>query len=218
MVLARNPARATAKRLAFLAGNKVLREISEPSLLEKPYLNLIFETGQLPDPEVTSIEFQTDSDQPLHYGISIKGVQKQQNLKQTGKEIRIQRRVERLRGKGGSAKLTEGDYIAVHLDLDLDQAQRYLALEEPRPAGCEYAGEQIHGDALGQITHTEFRDDRLAVFFSSLPAGKHTLTYYLRAETPGRSQILPGRLYPMYNEEKHGETGTVVLEIRSRRK
>lgn len=60
----------------------------------------------------------------------------------------------------------------------------------------------------------EFRDERVAAFFTDLDAGVHELVYYLRAKMPGRSHVLPGKIYPMYDEKTRAETGAARLEIR----
>ena len=87
-------------------------------------------------------------------------------------------------------------------------------LEDRRPAGWEFAADVLHGEAAGHAANTEFRDDRLCVFFDALEAGEHELVYYLRAETPGVSHVIPGCTYPMYAEKTRGETGADILEIK----
>ena len=106
--------------------------------------------------------------------------------------------------------------IAVRLSVDLQENEQYLIVEDRRPAGCEFADERITGkDATSWLT--EFRDDRLCAFYTSLPAGHHEIVYYLRAETPGISSILPGCAYPMYAEKVRGETGSARVEIQAQK-
>jgi hypothetical protein len=47
-----------------------------------------------------------------------------------------------------------------------------------------------------------------------LPAGRHEIVYYQRAETLGRCSVLPGRAYPMYDEKALGETASNRLEVK----
>ncbi len=89
----------------------------------------------------------------------------------------------------------------------------YLIIEDRRPAGCEFAADRLDGSAAGGAAHVEFRDDRVCAFFTHLDAGRHELVYYLRAETPGVSHVLPGCAYPMYDEKTRGETGSAILTI-----
>ena len=77
----------------------------------------------------------------------------------------------------------------------------------------EPGAQVLAGNAALRVAHREFRDDRLAVFFTALPAGIHELVYFLRAETPGASHVLPGECYPMYREKTRGSTGASEIEI-----
>ena len=88
-----------------------------------------------------------------------------------------------------------------------------MIVEDRRPAACEFADEQLDGPAAASAVNVEFRDDRVAAFFTSLPAGKHELIYYLRAEHRGMSNVLPGVAYPMYNDRLRGETGALRVEV-----
>ena len=103
--------------------------------------------------------------------------------------------------------------IAVHLRVDLEGPRQYMIVEDRRPAGCEFAGELLDGPLAPAAANVEFRDDRVAAFFTSMGAGRHELIYYLRAETPGTSHLLPGVAYPMYRETIRGETGALSLEV-----
>ena len=107
-----------------------------------------------------------------------------------------------------------GEVVAVHLNVELAEPRDYLLVEDRRPAGCEFAEDTISGRAASSADHVEFRDDRVSCFFSRLPAGKHELIYYLRAETRGTSHILPGVAYPMYDEKIRGETGALRVTIK----
>ena len=89
-------------------------------------------------------------------------------------------------------------------------------VDEPRPAGLEFADDALRGPAAGAASNVEFRDDRLCAFFTSLPAGRHEIIYYLRAETPGECNVLPGAAFGMYNEAIRGETGAARLQVTAR--
>ena len=49
-----------------------------------------------------------------------------------------------------------------------------------------------------------------------LPAGRHEFVYALRAETAGTGHVLPGCVYPMYEDKVRGETGADTVEVRGR--
>lgn len=167
---------------------------------------------KLPTVESKVIAIKSKSDEPVHYAVTIAGVQRQDELRPTGTTIQVRRRLTRLDGKPLTGPVAIGDVIAVNVDLELAEKQSYLIIEDRRPAACEFAGDKFLSKT--DPANVEFRDDRVAVFFSRLPAGLHTITYYLRAETAAVSQILPGHAYPMYNEKVRGETGSTAIVIK----
>ncbi|MEZ0300257.1 MAG: hypothetical protein ACAI35_27690, partial [Candidatus Methylacidiphilales bacterium] len=107
------------------------------------------------------------------------------------------------------------DVFEVTLTLEMKQAQEFILVEDRRPAGCEFGDDTISGPAAPRAAHHELRDDRICVFFTHLPAGSHTVTYLLRAETPGISHVLPGIAYPMYQEKTRGETASDIIRVKS---
>jgi uncharacterized protein YfaS (alpha-2-macroglobulin family) len=130
-----------------------------------------------------------------------------------GDEVKILRSIERLDGTPFSGALKVGEIVAVRLKLTLKAPVNCLIVEDRRPAGCEFAGDKLSGELSASAANVEFRDDRVCAFFTSLANGQHELLYYLRAETPGTSHILPGCAYPMYNEKHRGETGSATLLV-----
>jgi uncharacterized protein YfaS (alpha-2-macroglobulin family) len=167
----------------------------------------------LPRGEGAELELRADSASPLLFTLSASGTQRLDRMEPIGGAVRIRRHLETLDGKPLTSPVKPGDVVAVRLEMELDRPQEYLLVEERRPAGCEYADERI-GPAKGLTpASVEFRDDRLCVFFNALPAGKHELVYWLRAETAGTSAFLPGIVYPMYQEKLRGETGASRLEV-----
>ena len=53
----------------------------------------------------------------------------------------------------------------------------------------------------GKLAFVELRDQKVTFFLSRLPQGTRTLTYRLRAETPGCFDVLPTNGYAMYAPE-----------------
>ena len=68
------------------------------------------------------------------------------------------------------------------------------------------------GNALG--AYMELRDNRVSFFMHELPRGKHSVSYRLRAEIPGRFSALPARASAMYAPELKGNSDEIKLEIR----
>lgn len=158
------------------------------------------------------IRFETDPAPATLYAVTATGYQRLDNAQPTGTAIRLTRAYTTLDGQP-LVTARPSQVIAVNLTLHLDRPQEYLIIEDFRPSIFEYAGEDLTGPAASRISNAEFRDDRAALFFTALPAGQHTLTYYLRAQTKGQSHALPAAAYPMYNEKQKGESATAQLTV-----
>jgi uncharacterized protein YfaS (alpha-2-macroglobulin family) len=95
--------------------------------------------------------------------------------------------------------VTSGDLLEVELQLESKNDYDYLVFEDLKPAGCEPVELRsgLH-EGLGLYSNMELRDEKVAFFLSSLPQGRRTLTYRLRAEIPGQFHVLPTNGYAMY--------------------
>ena len=99
-------------------------------------------------------------------------------------------------------ELQSGDLIEVELLLESKNDYDYLAFEDLKPAGCEPVELRSGGrEENGLWSQMELRDQKVAFFLSALPQGTRTLTYRLRAETPGRFHALPTNGYAMYSPD-----------------
>ena len=163
------------------------------------------------------LEVVSEGQMPLSFTLIANGTERLDQVEARGKEVRMNRRYETLDGKPLVQPLRVGDAFAVRLTIELEQKQDYLIVEDRRPSSCEYADDQATLKIRGTWASTEFRDDRVCLFFTNLSAGKHEIIYYLRAETPGLAHVLPGFVHPMYAEPLHGETGSDRIEIVDRR-
>jgi uncharacterized protein YfaS (alpha-2-macroglobulin family) len=61
--------------------------------------------------------------------------------------------------------------------------------------------------------YVEFRDRKVAFFVRRLARGKHSVTYQLRAEIPGKFSALPARAYAMYAPELRANSDEIKLVI-----
>jgi uncharacterized protein YfaS (alpha-2-macroglobulin family) len=59
----------------------------------------------------------------------------------------------------------------------------------------------------------EMRDDKVCFFVRRLARGKHSISYKMRAEIPGRFSALPTRAYAMYAPELKGNSDEIKLRI-----
>ena len=113
-------------------------------------------------------------------------------------------------------KLRQGDSIRVKLTFEAPRDMAYVIIEDPFPSGCETtergtANQDVDSDyrygySTIDIANIDVRDDRIAFFARKISAGKHTIQYHLRAQTPGVYHVLPAQVQPMYDPEIRAET------------
>ncbi len=123
-------------------------------------------------------------------------------------------RYQRLELKDG-ALLTSGDLIEVELELESKNDYDYLVFEDLKPSGCESVEVRSGGHSSGGLySNVEFRDQKVAFFLGSLPQGKRTLSYRLRAEIPGRFHVLPTNGYAMYAPDIRAISDEMTLSVK----
>ena len=111
--------------------------------------------------------------------------------------------------------LTSGDLLEVELQLQSKNDYDYLIFEDLKPSGCEPVEVRSGGKSgLGVYSNMELRDEKVAFFIDSLPQGRRTLTYRLRAEIPGRFHVLPTNGYAMYAPEIRTLSDETAFAIR----
>ena len=76
-----------------------------------------------------------------------------------------------------------------------------------KPAGFEPVDLRsgYTGNDLG--AYVEFRDNRVVFFARTLARGKHSVSYRMRAEIPGKFSALPTRAAAMYAPELKAQLG-----------
>jgi len=128
-----------------------------------------------------------------------------------------------------SAKV--GDIIQVKVTLVAPTTLHYLLVESPMPAGAEAIDPSLANTSLlyddpelrpvdrdqplywWQPTAIELRDEKAALFATTLPAGTYEYTYLLRASLPGRFQVLPAVASEMYFPEVWGRSAGAEFVI-----
>ncbi len=59
----------------------------------------------------------------------------------------------------------------------------------------------------------ELRDDRVSLFVQRLARGTHSVSYRMRAETPGKFSALPTKAYAMYAPELKGNSNEIKIRV-----
>jgi hypothetical protein len=103
----------------------------------------------------------------------------------------------------------------VRLTVKTPRDVAYVILEDPFPAGLEPTarGTADVDEWNYWWTFTDVRDDRIAFFARTLPAGEHVFEYYVRAQSPGTYAAMPAIIQGMYNPETRGETASARVMV-----
>jgi uncharacterized protein YfaS (alpha-2-macroglobulin family) len=112
-----------------------------------------------------------------------------------------------------------GDILAVRVTVGGGE-WRYLAMEDPIPAGAEF----IQRDDLYELkqrpdwwqfwfSRREFHDDRAAIFQSYFSSHREYV-YLLKIVNPGKFQVSPAVVRPMYQSSFFATSDVIVLEVK----
>jgi len=109
--------------------------------------------------------------------------------------------------------LKSGDLVEIELEIDSKNDYEYLVFEDMKPAGFEPVDLRsgYNGNDLG--AYMEFRDNRVVFFVNRLAHGKHSVSYRMRAEIPGKFSALPTRASAMYAPELKANSDEIKLRV-----
>jgi len=157
-------------------------------------------------------------------GLEVKVQRKYYKLTRDDKDIKVSgargqaldQRVERWKRTelASGAELKSGDLVEVELEIDSKNDYEYLMFEDPKAAGFEPMQLQSGYTPNGMGAYMELRDEKVTFFVRSLARGKHSLSYRLRAEIPGKFSALPTRAEAMYAPELKGNSDEIKLGIK----
>ncbi|MDR0870903.1 MAG: alpha-2-macroglobulin [Planctomycetaceae bacterium] len=179
---------------------------------------------------------------PLYYNVYLQNFTLEDNVKKTGLEVKIERKIYKLErdkdavsqqaGSRGQvldlkvekykrielapqqvAALTSGDFIEVELLIESKNDYEYLLIEDLKAAGTEPVEVRsgYNGNTLG--AYVEFRDEKVSFFAERLRRGQYSVSYRLRAETPGSFSALPAKIEAMYAPELKGNSDENKVQI-----
>jgi uncharacterized protein YfaS (alpha-2-macroglobulin family) len=127
-----------------------------------------------------------------------------------------------------------GDVIEVTLNIVAPNSLHYVVVEDPLPAGAEALDTSLRttsitaqGPSLEQKdsdtlpgwswwwtpTHSELRDEKVALFATDLNPGSYQFRYQIRASLPGSFLTLPPTAYQMYFPEVWGRGAGGVFTV-----
>jgi alpha-2-macroglobulin len=142
--------------------------------------------------------------------------------------------VENGQSPAASLSYKAGDLVRVTLSLDLTKERRFVAVNDPLPAGFEpveswfattaaaLTADQRQNEAQGAwwnwwqrggFDHVERHDDQVRLFATRLSEGHHEFSYVVRATTSGTFRTAPAHVEEMYEPEVFGRTDTATIEV-----
>jgi hypothetical protein len=109
--------------------------------------------------------------------------------------------------------VASGDLIEVELEIESKNDYEYLVFEDLKAAGFEAVNVRSGYDGNEMGAYVEYRDRKVCFFVQRLARGRHSLSYRLRAEVPGKFSALPTRAYAMYAPELKANSDEIKLVI-----
>ncbi len=204
--------------------------------------NIVLLEGDAVRTGVRHIEIRRTGTGPVYFNAYLTNFTLEDPITASGLEVKVQRRFYRLerddqhesvRGSRGQSvhqqvtrwkrtqlenlsEVRSGDLVEVELLVDSKNDYEYLMLEDRKPSGFEPDDQRSGYIYEGLRAYRELRDDRVTFFLSRLARGNHSVSYRLRAETPGRMSALPARIEGMYAPELVGNSDEFKLQVSER--
>ncbi|TWU25654.1 MG2 domain protein [Bythopirellula polymerisocia] len=186
-----------------------------------------------------TVELRKKGDSPIYYNGYLTNFTLEDDIKAAGLEIKVNRKYFKLTpadnkrsvagGRGqvveqavgkydrtplvNFAEVTSGDLVEVELTVESKNDYEYILLEDMKAAGLEPVEVRsgYNGNELG--AYVELRDERVTLFLQRLARGRHSLSYRLRAEIPGRFSALPAKASAMYAPELKANSDEMKLRV-----
>jgi len=118
----------------------------------------------------------------------------------------------------GTAK--PGDVLTVRITAAGSPEWRYLALEDPLPAGVEaiqdtsaYPLERDAPEVWWYGTRVEYRDSRTVFFQETFESGRYEFAYLVKVISPGQFRAVPAQISPMYVPNVHASSEPQAFTI-----
>jgi uncharacterized protein YfaS (alpha-2-macroglobulin family) len=122
-----------------------------------------------------------------------------------------------------------GDMVTVKIEVTAKEAQQWVALVDPIPAGFEVVNPKLAGGESnnkpattdpwarrwGYVTwdHQELRDDRVQWFADKMSAGSYSMTYQARATIDGVFSAMPATVEAMYQPDVRARTARELVTV-----
>ena len=185
------------------------------------------------------IELRKKGKGPLYYNAYLSYFSLEDFIEKAGLEIKVNRKYFKLNRVDKTAKVagshgqsvaqkvekyqreelkdlstvTSGDLIEIELTIESKNDYEYLVFEDMKAAGFEPVDVRSGYSNNGLRAYMELRDNRVSFFTRTLPRGKHSISYRMRAEIPGKFSALPTNGYAMYAPELRANSDEIRIKI-----
>jgi hypothetical protein len=183
----------------------------------------IVRTGNGPIYFNAYLDYFTLEDFITRAGLEIKVQRKVYRLRKADKKIKdvgshgqvVDRKVEKYERDivENLATLKSGDLVEIELEIESKNDYEYLVFEDMKAAGFEPVEVRSGYNGNEMSAYVEFRDRKVCFFVYRLARGRHSVSYRLRAEIPGKFSALPTRAYAMYAPELKANSDEIKLII-----
>jgi hypothetical protein len=189
--------------------------------------NTLLITGEELKSGIHNIKFIKDGEGPLYYNAYLDYFSLEDPITAAGLEIKVNRKFYRLEelkakqkvaGSHGQALdqrvekwkrheinpgdiLKSGDLVLVELTIESKNDYEYIIFEDWKAAGLEPVEVRSGYNGNEMNAYVEYRDEKVSLFVRQLTRGKHSISYRLRAEIPGKFSALPTLGFAMYAPE-----------------
>jgi uncharacterized protein YfaS (alpha-2-macroglobulin family) len=119
-----------------------------------------------------------------------------------------------------SGTANPGDVLSVRLTVAGSPEWRYLAIEDPLPAGVEaiqdttaYPLEREAPESWWYGSRVEYRDSRTVFFQETFDRGRYEFAYLVKVIAPGQFRAIPAEVSPMYVPGVHASSEPQAFTI-----
>jgi uncharacterized protein YfaS (alpha-2-macroglobulin family) len=187
-----------------------------------------------------TLEFKRKGKGPVYFNAYVSNFTLEDHITKAGLEIKVDRKyykltrvdketqVEGARGQAVSQKvekykreelanlatLKSGDLVEIELEIDSKNDYEYILFEDMKAAGFEPVDTRSGYTSNDMRAYMELRDERVCFFVGALARGKHSVSYRMRAEIPGKFSALPTRASAMYAPELRANSEEIKLNIK----
>ncbi len=195
--------------------------------------------GDAVDSGVHQVEFRKQGTGPLYFNAYLTNFTLEDYITKAGLEIKVNRKYYKLTavdkkikvaGSRGQvvdqkvekynreelpnlATLNSGDLVEIELEIDSKNDYEYILFEDMKAAGFEPVDLRSGYNSNSLGAYMELRDNRVAFFVRGLARGKHSVSYRMRAEIPGKFSALPTRASAVYAPELKANSDEIKLKI-----